>query len=345
MSDLHIHFRFMAPLLMDIRTRLPAEALAKDPRLTVTTGVDLNLSSLPADQPKLIVTQRAGPKDEEAWLQSTANMIRRGWLSVLEFDDHPEAAMAVTGEAMTDQAWRHYGHFHAIQTSTPRLAKVFAPHNPEVAVFANAVFDLPPLPKRSGAARVFYGSIDRGRIAVDTAAALGAFTAAHPEVHFVVVRDRAVFEALPTANKSFHQLLGFEAYLALLRTCDICLTPLEVSQGALCKSDAKFLDAAAQGVVAVASPPVYGDTIVEGETGFIAHATSDWAPLLTRLVEEPALRERVAAQAWAYVRDERLFSAQVDARVAWYQHLWDSRHALTRQLFERSPRLKQILFG
>ena len=36
---LHLHFRYMAPRLMDIRTRLPAEALAKDPGIVVTEGL------------------------------------------------------------------------------------------------------------------------------------------------------------------------------------------------------------------------------------------------------------------------------------------------------------------
>lgn len=333
-----------APRLMDIRTRLPAHGLRSDPELIVAYGVaPVQLLPLPPETPKILVLQRPALPSVETWRAATANSIRRGWVPVLEVDDHPALLAAVAGRKLTSSDWLTYGFPHAIQTSTERLAKAFSRYNPVVKVFPNAVFDLHPFPTAAAPRRVFYGALSRGRFAARVAASLGPVSEEFPEVEFVVVGDRDIFEALPTANKAFHDHMPYEAYLDLMATCAVSLSPVEGRLYEDTKSDAKFLDAAARGVVTLASPTIYAETIVHGLTGLIAHRLTDWAPLLAGALRDETARQAMARRAWDYVRAERMFAHQAADRRAWYRELWDRREELNAGVIARLPGLAQAL--
>ncbi len=330
-----------APLLMDIRTRLPAQALAREPDLRV--GLSKPPFVLPAaarDEPKILVLQRPSLAGADAWREPMADAIAAGWVVVLEFDDHPRLIAELMGDPNAPPDWDRFGYQHAIQVSTPALKTFFEAYNPEVAVFPNAVFELSPFPKARHGASVFFGGAMRGLLAVEVARALGPAIAAHPETEFVVVSDRAFFEALPTDRKTFHDYLPYEAYLALMRRCAISLSPLEDRPLTETKSDAKFLDASSVGALTIASPTVYAATIEDGVNGLIARELGDWPRLLARALAEPAWREQLARRAWDYVRAERMFAYQVPIRKAWYRDLWARREALNRALYDRLPGLE-----
>jgi hypothetical protein len=338
-EPLRLEMVAFAPRLMDIRARLPAQALGAEPDLAVAYATPpFRLPPASREQPKILVLQRPGSTDDELWRQSLAESIAKGWLVVLEFDDHPDLVAEVTGRPVV---WERFGHQHAIQTSTARLATLFARWNPEVAVFRNAVFELLPFPELERAASVFYGGVTRGAFAADAARALAPAIEAFPNTPFEVVGDRAVFDALPTSMKRFHDYLAYEDYLELMSTCSVSLSPLAPRRHIETKSDAKFLDAARAGVLTLASPPVYEEIITHGETGLIARELADWAPLLTRALADRGDRQRMARNAWDYVRGERMFAHQIADRKAWYRSLWDRREALTRGLMDRLPGLEE----
>ncbi|MFL5295689.1 MAG: alpha/beta fold hydrolase [Phenylobacterium sp.] len=340
-EPLRVQVAAFAWKLMDIRTRLPAAALASEPDLVVRYGQGLpDLADAPRDAPKVLVLQRPAEAAEDAWRLSLAGWINKGWVVVLEFDDHPELVGETTGRPA---AWERFGWQHAIQTSTPRLAEAFAAYNPEVRAFPNAVFELLPFPDYARPPRVFYGGVARGPFAVEMARALAPAIEAVPSAQFVVVGDRAVFDALPTQAKAFHDYLPYEDYLELMSTCAVSLSPIQERPLVDTKSDAKFLDAARAGVLTIASPMVYAETIVHGETGLIARGPADWAPLLHRALAEPEWRDAMARRAWAYVRDQRMFAHQVAERKAWYRSLWERREALTRALMDRMPGLETLV--
>ena len=333
-----------APRLMDIRTRLPAQALRADPQLIVAYGgAPFTFLPLAPDSPKILVLQRPVLPSVDAWRLAMADSIQRGWLVVMEIDDHPAMIAAVAGRKLTPDAWLTYGFAHALQTSTARLGRAFSKYNPVVKVFPNAVFELPPFPAAAAPRRVFYGALSRGRFAARVAASLAPVVEEFPEVEYVVVGDRAVFEALPTANKSFHDYLPYEAYLDLMATCAVSLSPVEGRLYEDTKSDAKFLDAAARGVVTLASPTIYAETIVHGQTGLIAQRLRDWAPQLAGVLRDEPARQLMARQAWDYVRDHRMFACQAADRSAWYRDLWDRRDSLNAALLNRLPGLAQAL--
>ena len=101
--------------------------------------------------------------------------------------------------------------------------------------------------------------------------------------------------------------------------------------------------AAALGAIAIGSPAVYEGTIRHGENGFITREPGDWSRLLIELAADPALRNRVAATAWAEVRDSRMMAQQVAARRDWYHDLMMRRDEIFANAIRRSPALVEAL--
>lgn len=325
-----------APVMMDIRTRLPAAAMRSEPELLVQhMRPPGGLEPAPYDQPKVLVIQRpAPPKNVAGWKQSIRDWVRDGWVSVVEFDDHPTLIAMTAGREVDEAHWLRFSAAHAVQTSTPLLEGLFRKFNPETRSFPNAAFRLERFPENLPK-RVFYGAIQRGEHAAEVARSLGPAIARFPGVEFVVVGDRAVFDALPAARKRYHELVSYEEYLRLMGECSISLSPLEDNDLNAAKSDAKFLDAASRGVLTIASRPVYGDVIRHGENGLIAERTEDWAGLLSDILADDAARREMARTAWTYVRDKRMFADQTRERLAWYRDLWNRREELNAAVLAR----------
>ena len=108
-----------------------------------------------------------------------------------------------------------------------------------------------------------------------------------------VVYDRAFFDALATPHKVFEPLCSYDRYQELLRAADIGLLPLEPTRFNQHKSDLKFIECAANHVAALASPTVYGRTIVHEETGLIYQSPTEFGEMLERLIcDSPARRRR-----------------------------------------------------
>lgn len=341
---LHLETLAFAPLLMDIRTRLPARMLRTLPDLSVGYRTeDLALPRLPRETPKVAVLERPAAVDPSQWISLLAPLIANDWVVVMEYDDHPAVVAELRGGHSAEARMRRMGFVHAVQTTTPPLLEAFREVNPEVALFPNAVFELLPFPEQDRGQRIFYGGVIRGDYPVEVARALGPVAAEFPEASFVVIGDEAVFKALPGANKVFHPYLSFEAYLAEMARCTVSLSPMEAKPLRETKSDAKYLDAARAGVVTIASPAAYDRTIAHGVNGFLARELADWPSLLAALLRDPAARRKVARAAWEDVRDHRMFAHQAAARLDWYWSLWRRREALTEALMARLPGLAEAV--
>jgi glycosyltransferase involved in cell wall biosynthesis len=331
----------MAPYLMDVRSRLPARGLRTDPELVVRYATSpANPTAQPVDAPKVLVRQRPGPAGAAHDLRVMAYAITRGWVLVVEYDDHPQLVAQTLRRAYDEAAELHrFACAHAVQTTTEPLRELFLRANPEVRVFPNAVFELAPFPARDLPRRVFYGAVGRGGFSLAVARALAPAVARLPDVEFVVLGDREVFAALPTANKLFREHLPYEAYLAEMASCAVSLSPLEPAPMRETKSDAKFLDAARAGVLTIASPTVYDQTIRHGENGLLARTLDDWAPLLIEALEDAPRRRAMARAAWDEVRQGRMFAAQIPERRDWCFSLWARREELDAQALARVPGL------
>ena len=102
-----------------------------------------------------------------------------------------------------------------------------------------------------------------------------------------MVRDQLFFDCLQTAHKEFFPLCHYATYAEILRSCDLVLLPLEATDITRCKSDLGLIDAAAHGVVALASPTVYAASIQDGATGMVFRSTEEFTQRLRQLVTDP----------------------------------------------------------
>jgi pimeloyl-ACP methyl ester carboxylesterase len=345
-AALHLKTVVYAALLMDIRTRLPARGLRSDPELQVVYGTPpTSLPPLARDAPKVLVIQRRAESSPDGWRPLLAAAIKEGWVVVLEYDDHPRLVAEIKGEPSSEADMLRLGFVHAVQTTTPPLVEAFRPYNPEVVMFPNSAFDLAPFPEGERPRRVVYGGVLRGDYPISVARSLGPAITDHPDTEFVVIGDRAVFDALPTERKQYHDYMSFEAYLRLMSECAISLSPIAPLPLRETKSDAKFIDGSRSGALTIASPTIYDRVIEHGVNGLLAPGIEDWAPLLSQALGDQALRSRLARKAWDYVRDERMFADQIALRRDWYRDLWTRRQVLNEAVMQRMPGLREMVSG
>jgi glycosyltransferase involved in cell wall biosynthesis len=104
----------------------------------------------------------------------------------------------------------------------------------------------------------------------------------------------------------------FATYIKRLQACqwDIGLSPLIETPFTRCKSAIKWLDYSACAMAGLYSrTPPYRDEVTQGETGWLVENTVEaWVEGLTRLLQQPGLRQHIRTQAWQQVKDTRMFA-------------------------------------
>jgi glycosyltransferase involved in cell wall biosynthesis len=316
----------------DVRVVHPLSALATDPALrTVVTAAFARRQ--PHDHaPRIFVLHRpllAG----QAGLNTVRSLAAAGFLVVTEFDDHPDHFDLIRlGGDLT------FRGVHALQTSTSAMAEVLRRHNPEIAVFPNAIASLPEV--RNFAAlpgvTLFFGALNRERDWRPLIPAINAVAArAADRLRFQVVHDRGFFDALKTPHKAFTPTCDYQTYLRLLGGSEISFMPLSDTPFNRAKSDLKFIEAAACRVAPLASTVVYGDSIEDGRTGLLFRDPVEFHARLLRLVALPELARELGDAGRAGIAATRMLAYQVAPRIAWYRSLWARRDALTEALNAR----------
>ena len=116
--------------------------------------------------------------------------------------------------------------------------------------------------------------------------------------------------------------------------------PLRETSFNLQKSDLKFIEAAASEVVAIASPVVYNNTIIDNVTGHICADKSQLVKLLEHYSYHPETLRPVAQQARQWCQTNRMQYQQTQERLDWYLKLWNKREQLTSELLKRVPELR-----
>jgi spore maturation protein CgeB len=105
------------------------------------------------------------------------------------------------------------------------------------------------------------------------------------------------------------------------------------------KSDLKWLECAAHGVVVLASPTAYERSIVPGKTGFLYHSAGEFEDLLAELIRNRDLRRQVAGNAYRWVRENRLLAQHYRQRYQWYLEMLQRLPQLNEELRGRVPAL------
>ncbi len=322
----------------EVRITQPHQAQKSDSAVLGRITRETDLPHLNAETPHIAILHRPLLLGADG-IARLKTLLAKNYVIVSEFDDHPNF-MAERGVNL-DQLLTFTG-VHAIQTSTPALAEVLRPHNPEIAIFPNAIFELPE-PRnftRAETLTLFFGALNRE---ADWAPLLPALNAvalhAGPRLKFSVVHDRAFFDALDTTDKQFTPACDYASYLRLLGEAEIALMPLADTSFNRAKSDLKFIEAAACRVASLASPIVYADVIEPGKTGFLFDSPTSLQTQLLNLLAQPQSVRQAAETARSYVAAHRMLAYQTAQRTAWYRALWEHRAALNQALRRRAPAL------
>jgi glycosyltransferase involved in cell wall biosynthesis len=310
----------------DARIDHPLSAMASRPSVRAVWGA--GAVEVPSHwSPGVLILHRQF-LDGAGFVSAIEKRIEAGWLVVSEIDDDPRHWPQY---AKAD--YRAFRGVHAVSVSTEPLARMIRRWNPHVRIFPNAASYLPSIspttPKSGERIRVFFGALNREK---DWAGIMRALEKVAKDmvdqVEFVVVHDHAFFEALPDVSKSFTKTLAYDDYLALLATCDIALLPLNDSPFNRLKSDLKFVECCAAGVVPICSPTVYGAEPRHREIAVFAETPKDWVRALRALAQNPAELARRRSLALDYVRSRRMHSDQAEVREGVFRALLADRDVL-----------------
>jgi SAM-dependent methyltransferase len=328
-----------------VRVMYPLQALCSDPtvRSHIVAGSE---SMVPSnDTARIFVLHRPTLVGAQG-AAVLRNLLSEGWVIVTEFDDHPDFfGMLNVGDQLA------FRGVHAVQTSTPELAAILRPHNPEVMMFPNAIRALPEVRNflAPQSLTLFFGALNREHDWASLMPALNEVAQkAGARLNFRVVHDRDFFDMLHTPHKSFTPTCDYDAYLALLAQCEVSLMPLGDTPFNRAKSDLKFIEAGACRVAAMASHIVYADSIEDGRTGLLFRSPEELRDRLLRLVAMPELARGLGDAARQYVAAERMLAYQMTSRIAWYRSLWARRTELSAALCARIaevPGLADVAFA
>ena len=340
-SKLLIYTRTTPSICSLVRVIQPDRLSATLPGVrTVQTEDAINVNMAYPDEAKVFIWQRPFldyPLDAEQ-LKATQNaLLQAGYLVLVEVDDLP----CIYSEAVQTRFLDLLRSCHGVQTSTQPLADYLRSFNPNVVVFPNQLAFLPPprTPATDSPVTLFFGAQNREQDWELIMPALNQVLSVHgSQVRVQVIHDQRFFEALETEHKQFEPWCSYSRYQEILWSCDIGLLPLRATEFNAMKSDLKFLECAAHGLVVLASPTVYAASIVEGETGLIYRSAEEFATKLHELIINHELRCRIATQAYEWVQENRLLSLHFHQRRDWYLQMCNRLPELNRVLCQVSRR-------
>jgi len=217
---------------------------------------------------------------------------------------------------------------NAVQYSVRELERVYGALNPRGRVFVNQVVAPPPVrvPGDTSVVRIGWGG-SAGHLddLAEVAPALIAFVRERPHVTLELMCSDKIwrlFDALPGERKRRTPVGSIEEYYAFVSRLDIGIAPNQNRGFNRARSDVKFLEYAGWGAVPVVQRLApYQDSVVHGENGFLFGSVAELVELLTRLVADPAERQRVRQRAHAYVTQQRLQADHAADRLAFYGEL------------------------
>lgn len=297
---------------------------------------------IPRDWPAGILVLHRQFMTDSALNQTVEGLISRGWAVVAEIDDDPHH-----WPAYVNSNFHAFRAAHAVTVSTSPLAAIMRQWNPHVQVFPNAIAELPqvnPECPKSDKPRIFFGALNRQNDWAPIQQGLvEAARALKHCAHWVVVHDRAFFDALPPeASKEFHAMQPAAAYMELLAGCDISLLPLSDTPFNRMKSDLKLIESCASGVVPICSSVVYAVEPEHKGIALFANDATEWTQALIKLCSDPDLLAARRQAGLEYVMSKRMHAHQVQQRLAFYQQVAQNFTDLEQQRQRRLAEHKTL---
>ncbi len=342
-----------------VRIHRPNMFLTTEPNIyTTSTTVEQPYRIFPKEQyeNRIMINQRMTFPTFTNGVKFFDSMKSQGYLYLEEMDDHP----VLWEQSYEKTAFINFISVHAIQTSTEYLADYLRQFNPNVKIFDNQLQKLLPLrnydeefKQEDRPTTIFFGALNRDKEFEEILPVLNDLAKKYgKKLAFKILARESLFESLQSENKTLigdsriyeGQFVPYERYERELYTSDIALLPLQDNKFNRAKSDLKFLECAACGTVALASPVVYSDVVKDGENGFIFYDTKEFAQKLELLIENRDKRRELATAAYDYVKHNRLMSQHYEERFDWYKELFAKLPELTAEAQARidkeAPRFK-----
>lgn len=258
----------------------------------------------------MVVVQRQG---SEIAMNTTRRLLQNGTIMVSEIDDN---LWSVPPDiAYVKKEWhpvalrlleKHFSICHAVTVSTPKLAKLVKPFNPNVFILPNLVVFDPAFQKQE------FGKIRIGWSGSDTH--LGDFT---PDIQQALLDikekyrddvDICLMGCVPDRmhfKTSFHHFIQPHLYLPKFRALglDIGIIPARDNAFNECRSNLKFVEYSSSRMVTIASNiEPYRNSIIHGRTGLLISKNNrkNWFNMLRDLIEDEKSRREMADRAYDY---------------------------------------------
>lgn len=326
------------------RVGRPYRSLAEHGWVRVEQGTGLRID--PSSQPGVVVLHRHFMSDL-GLLKSLDQLASAGWLLMSDIDDDPHHWNGYVASRMVA-----FKAVHVVTVSTPSLAEMIRPWNPNVVVLPNMLDDLPPplLKKRdrflageasqdrTNSLRVFFGALNRTEDAqalLEGLRLLPVETLCRLEFH--VIHDRRFFDSLPEhVGKRFYPLCDWAAYMTLMGECDVGVLPLRDTHFNRFKSDLKLIESLAAGVVPICSSVVY-QSLHGADASYVLYADEpgQWADQLLGLINNPRTLDAMRSAGYRYVREHRMQWQQNAERMSQIRGWAQTQKALEVQRQDR----------
>lgn len=219
-----------------------------------------------------------------------------------------------------------------VQTTSEHLSVLFRRWHPDVRTFPNQLRSVGPLPEKSGTFTIGWGGSFGHLGDIEAVApAITDWLLTHPEVRLHMMCDPrifACFDGVPARQKRLFPTGSLEDYESFLDTVDVGFVPIEERGFNLCRSDVKFLEYCAHGVVPVAARiGPYVETVQNDVTGILYDDTQGLIDAMEGLRCDPDRIERIRGAAYAYVEGERQEKHHVERRLDYFETALEERGA------------------
>ena len=214
----------------------------------------------------------------------------------------------------------------ALQFSSRFLATKFSSLNSKSLVCLNQLHSLEPYLPRSRSNRLCIGwAGSQGHLedARQLALWIGRW-ARHAEIQWNLMCSNEIASVFRETgiSVSVRPTGSMEAYLNFLKELDVGLAWVGDDDFSRGRSDGKFLEYASCGVLPVCrNSPVYSETIVHGQTGFLFENELTLHSLLDRFLNNPGEVREIGKQAYEHVASQRTHEANGPERFNFYAGL------------------------
>jgi glycosyltransferase involved in cell wall biosynthesis len=252
------------------------------------------------------------------WLKFIRELQDAGVTVLYEIDDYVQSARKIKSHELTDifdaefvgQMEMAMRVTDGIVCSTDYLARRYRRFNDRTWACYNGI-DLNryayPDPERQGVTIGWAGGVGHKASLARWEPAIRAVMRKRPETRFVSVGFAAAAYYIEEFGPE--RAIGLpsgkiEVYPASMTLFDIAIAPSSESNLFKGKSDLRWLEASALGIPLVAHPETY-PAIEDGVTGLHARTPAEAEQALLQLVDDRQARERIGAQAYDYVYENR----------------------------------------